>query len=393
MPEEQETPDGETPTPPGDSGIAPPPLFSPHVYVQDKQERCTFESGYTSDFASFMVSDYEAVYPIVLLAQKYNVPVMWKRVLEILVHEACALKPQAGFTVHDVRCKVDVGEQTGRTELAEPTEQKVVWNQTFKFNVGEPCNIVVLLYCINSIMPNDRLGRVWVTPSQLIEGKTLTEWFPLNTDGEIKLSITLAPPNPMPFKFSFSSRISISSLDSHIFNANDEKVFTLIGRWPYSISLLDTRSNSVLTFKNCVNEPREREYALYLYGKTSSALTLTQTCGIGDSEFKIVGLPRIATVKTNLRNFSFFSSSNTRVASAKFEEQKYYVEIDPGEDTIIILATVALIAKLLFAEGKETLEKHVRSSVFYRGCLPFHSFCPVPPPPKPSCRTTFSVLV
>ena len=38
--------------------------------------------------------------------------------------------------MHDVRCKVEVGDQIGRTEFENPNiEQKVVWNQTFKLYV------------------------------------------------------------------------------------------------------------------------------------------------------------------------------------------------------------------------------------------------------------------
>jgi len=240
MPEEQDSPN--------DTSIVCPPLFSPHVYVPEKHERRTFESGYTMEFSRFMVSDYDELYPILLMAKKYNFPVTWKRLLDVEVHEAWALRPQVGFTVHDARCKVDVGEQTGRTELENPNiENKVVWNQSFKFNVTNPCDIVLLLYCKNILLPNDKLGRVWVSPDQLVERKTITEWFPLNTHGEVKLSITLSPPDPAPFKFSFSSRLSVSSRDSHIFNSDGQKVFTLIGKWPYSISLLDTRGNSVLS--------------------------------------------------------------------------------------------------------------------------------------------------
>jgi hypothetical protein len=58
-------------------------------------------------------------------------------------------------------------------------------------------------------MPNDKLGRVWVTPSQLIEGKTLTEWFPLNTDGEIKLNIFSFGPIPLSSRL-FQSTFSFS---------------------------------------------------------------------------------------------------------------------------------------------------------------------------------------
>ena len=55
--------------------------------------------------------------------------------------------------------------------------------------MGDPSDIVLLLYCRNMILPNDKLGRIWITPSQLIEGKTSTEWFSLNTFGEVKLNI------------------------------------------------------------------------------------------------------------------------------------------------------------------------------------------------------------
>ena len=42
------------------------------------------------------------------------------------------------LAIHDVRCKVDVAGQTGRTELVNPNlEQKVVWNQSFKLYVCE----------------------------------------------------------------------------------------------------------------------------------------------------------------------------------------------------------------------------------------------------------------
>ena len=38
--------------------------------------------------------------------------------------------------VHDVRCKVDVCGEIGRTELQNlNAEQKIVWNQTFKLCV------------------------------------------------------------------------------------------------------------------------------------------------------------------------------------------------------------------------------------------------------------------
>jgi hypothetical protein len=344
------------------NGIAAPPLFSPHVYVAEKHERLTFESGYTGGLASSMVLNYDELYPLLLMAKKHNIPVTWYRNLEINVHEAWALRPLVGFSVHDVRCKVDVCGEIGRTELQNlNAEQKIVWNQTFKFAVRDSCDISLLIYCKNSIIPNDKLGRVWVKPSQLVERKTVTEWFPLNTNGELKLSITLSPPLLEPLKFVFSSRLSFSSRDSNIYNANNEKIFTLIGKWPYSISLLDNRSISLLTLKNCVNESHEREYTLYLYGQSTHTLTLTQTCGIAESEFQIEGLPSVAEVKMNQRSFGFFSPSNERLAYARLEEEKYFVDITAGADTIVILGTMALIAKLLYAEGKETKPQQVKT--------------------------------
>jgi hypothetical protein len=300
----------------GDGCLDAPPLFTPHVFIAERNETSTFgSSGYMMPLSRFMVSEYDSKCAILLLAKKYNLQVTWKRVLEVLVHEARNLEPKNWIYVHDVRCKVVVGSQIGRTKIVDSP----VWNETLKFHVDSSCNIHILLYCKNWFLPNEKVGRVSIEPNRIVERSTVTEWYPLDTRGELKLSFTLSAPSLAPFKFTMQNNVSYK--DCPILDSNGEKIFTVIGRWPHSISLLDYKDFSILNIKNCVNELQDKEFNLYLYGHTSPLFSFSWYKNNSGSGIKVEGLPSISSIVINLYDFDFYSNNGFCMGSAKLSNQ------------------------------------------------------------------------
>jgi len=192
---------------PHSSVILPPPLFSPHVLpLNEKQKRTYGEIGYVEHSKSiepYMVDDFESVLSSFEYARQYNYHIVWQRTIEVNIMEARGLSTDSAGRVHDVRCKVEVASQIGRTRVVSEffdNSRSFVWNEKMRFQVCEPVNIRILAYCKNLILPNEKLGRVTIAPDQLIERSTVTEWYSMDTRGDIKLGITLSPPTAVLFK-------------------------------------------------------------------------------------------------------------------------------------------------------------------------------------------------
>jgi hypothetical protein len=335
--------------------LDPPPLFSPNVYVPERGEKLTFGStSYMMRLSRFMVSDYDTVRPILVIAKRYKITVTWKRVLEVFVHEAHDFE-QHGFAIHDVRCKMIVGNEVQRTRIVEyDRDLTSTWNEGLKFHVGAPSNIEILAYCKNAIIPNKKLGRITIKPRDIVERSTVTEWFPFNTKGEIKLSITLSPPALAPFRFVFT--FSKCAREWHILDQSGEKIFTVFGQWPYAMAVGDGNTSNIDNFniQNTIYKSYEKEFELKIgSGNDEKKVIISQR---DEHDFHIQGHLGVEQVKSFPHEFCLYSPARVCVGSAKAEMiNRYFVryafEIRPSTDLLLVLGTMFLIAKLRHVRG------------------------------------------
>eukprot|EP00026_Physarum_polycephalum_P006655 Phypoly_transcript_06706.p1 GENE.Phypoly_transcript_06706~~Phypoly_transcript_06706.p1 ORF type:complete len:350 (+),score=37.75 Phypoly_transcript_06706:83-1132(+) len=342
-----------------DSDFDPPPMFTPHVYIQERGEKRTFgPKGYMMRLARFMVSDYDTVRPILAVAKKFNITVTWKRILEVFVHEAQGLEKQAGLSVHDVRLKVVVDKEIRRTQIVgfDTADLTSVWNESLKFHVGEPSNIEILAYCKNAIIPNDKLGRISIMPLELVERRTITEWFQFSTKGKVKLSITVSPPAIAPFKFTFG--FDPSAREWNIVDIGGERVFTVAGQWPYSLNICTDNDNGANTvdfsIQNVIFTSHEKEFEIK-FGPENNPQKVT-VLAREEHEFQVTGLASVEQVRSSQTEFSLYSPTQVCVGMAQGDSSrssaKYSFEIRPGQDLMLVLAVMFLVAKLRHQKGK-----------------------------------------
>jgi len=324
----------------------PPPLFSPNVYIPELNEKKYYGPRGYMNRIEYIVD--KSNYPALELAQKYNFVTQWKRRLEVQILEARNIVPQVSCHVLKVRCKVEVGNQIKRTEMVplQPRSSTMQLNQTLRFTVEEQCNIKLVVYVKKCIVPNSVLGHVTISPNQLVERSTTTNWFPFDTVGELKLSIALSAPEMAPFKFSLATPITLSFRDCHILNARGEKVFTIMGTWPNLISILDANDLSILTIKNKVYEQNEKVFGVYMYGQTKRAVTVTWFNQQGISRIYLEGISSVTQTEYLKRNFAF-NLGDTCVSYANYSDKSYNIVIRACPDSLLLLAAVVVIAKFL----------------------------------------------
>jgi len=213
--------------------------------------------------------------------------------------------------------------------------------------VGSPCNIKILLYCKNKIFPNEKLGRITITPSQLVERKTVQEWFQLDTSGELKLSIALSAPVVAPFIFTLITPIDFGH--SYIHDFTGKKNFKIDGTWPNSFYLYDSGGLPVIN----IIESMGTVFNIYTKRNVTPSISVRYyRTNSFEPEFYISGIGGIEVIVRVFTSnvFKFYANCPDGyiiLASVLPFHNALRFEVSPEQDILLFLASFVLIAKIL----------------------------------------------
>eukprot|EP00179_Madagascaria_erythrocladioides_P023233 CAMPEP_0198336086 /NCGR_PEP_ID=MMETSP1450-20131203/20756_1 /TAXON_ID=753684 ORGANISM="Madagascaria erythrocladiodes, Strain CCMP3234" /NCGR_SAMPLE_ID=MMETSP1450 /ASSEMBLY_ACC=CAM_ASM_001115 /LENGTH=356 /DNA_ID=CAMNT_0044040795 /DNA_START=46 /DNA_END=1116 /DNA_ORIENTATION=+ len=246
------------------------------------------------------------------LATNFGYPVRWWRNVSVDVYTLHALPPLKGDHTQSPFVKVSLGTRL-LTKTAVVKDADVRGPVGVNQRVAVDCNTrntnellrFEVIYKTGFLHSNKQVGVValnhWKFPLEqprpimleLLEDvprkKAQKGQKPERTGAMIEVAVTIGPPQPDDFLFRVRQRFW-SFGDFSVTDDNNNKVFTVIGRWPSQFTVCDRNRNALLIVNRRSMFAIEHSYDLYGFdsrGNQVKVLAITNRLSFGSLNFSV----------------------------------------------------------------------------------------------------------